>query len=124
MNFSASNKTYAFFDDFSAAFDMIPRNSLFYKLGSLGLSRKIISLLQKLYENTTSEECDGNKLSDTFEVTQGVKQGCLLSPLLFSLYLNDLHDFLPGGLTISSSTVKVLMYADEIVLLADSLGDI
>ena len=120
MNFSASSKTYAFFVDFSAAFDMIPRNSLFYKLCSLGLSRKIISLLQKLYENTTSKVWDGNKLSDTFEVTQGVKQGCLLSPLLFSLYLNDLHNFLPGGLTISNSTVKVLMYADDIVLLADS----
>lgn len=120
INFSLSKKTYAFFVDFSSAFDIIPRNSLFYKLSSAGLSRKMVALLQKLYENTNSRVWDGTSLSEPFNVTQGVKQGCLLSPLLFSLYLNDLHDFLPGGLVISNTIVKVLLYADDIVLLADS----
>ena len=120
LNFNLSKKTYAFFVDFSAAFDMIPRNSLFYKLSRLGLSRKMIVLLQKLYENTTSQIWDGNCLSKHLFVEQGVKQGCLLSPLLFTLFLNDLNDFLPGGVTIANTVVKVLKYADDIVLLSDS----
>ena len=119
INFSQNKKTYAFFVDFTAAFDMIPRNSLFYKLSSLGLSQKMLSILQLLYSNTKSRIWDGNTLSDFFNVKQGVKQGCLLSPVLFSLYLNDLHDFLPGGITFSGVLIKVLLYADDIVILSD-----
>ena len=120
LNFSESKKTYAFFVDFSAAFDMIPRNSLFYKLWQLGLTRKLISLLQNLYHSNVSQVWDGSSLSEKFPVNQGVKQGCLLSPLLFTLYLNDLNDHLPGGIAIGETTIKVLKYADDIVLLADS----
>ena len=90
LNFNKENLY--LFVDFSAAFDMIPRNSLFYKLCTEGLSRKMIVLLQKLYQNTNSQVWDGCSLSDLFEVDQGV-----------SLYLNDLNDFLPGGINIGGS---------------------
>lgn len=119
LNFQLKKKTYAFFVDFSCAFDLIPRNSLFYKLSNSGLSSKIVTILQLLYQNTSSEVWDGSLLSDSFYVTQGVKQGCPLSPVLFSLYLNDLHDHLPHGLNIEGWDVKLLMYADDIVLLSD-----
>ena len=49
----------------------------------------------------------------------GVKQGCLLSPLLFSLDINDLPDALPGGVNVAGVNIKVLLYADDLVLLAD-----
>lgn len=120
LSFGQKKKTYAFFIDFSSAFDLIPRNALFYKLCRTGLSRKMVRLLQKLYNNTTSQVWDGSTLSDPFTVTQGLKQGCLLSPVLFSLYLNDLHDYLPGGINVAGTVVKVLLYADDIVLLSDS----
>lgn len=120
LNFKAKKKTFAFFVDFSCAFDSIPRNSLFYKLSELGLSSKIIKILQLLYNKTTSQVWDGESLSEPFSVSQGVKQGCLLSPVLFSLYLNDLHDLLPGGVEVAGTTVKLLMYADDIVLLSTS----
>ena len=120
LNFQEKKKTFAFFVDFSAAFDMIPRSSLFYKLSCTGLSRKTIQILQKLYHDTTSQIWDGCSLSEFFKVNQGVKQGCLLSPVLFALYLNDLHEHLLGGICIAGTVVKVLLYADDIVLLADT----
>ena len=120
LNFNEGKKTYAFFVDFSSAFDMIPRNSLWYKLSSIGLSNKFVILLKKLYEGTTSQVWDGSELSKPFTVSQGVKQGCLLSPVLFSLYLNDLNDVLPHGVTIAGIKIKVLLYADDIVLLSNS----
>lgn len=116
--------TYAFFVDFSCAFDMIPRNSLFYKLSCMGLSSKIIRILQLSYENTTSKILYGNTFSDSFRVDVGVKQGCILSPILFALYLNDLNDILPGGVQVDDLCVKVLLYADDIVLLSDSPNEL
>lgn len=124
LGFNQKRKTFAFFVDFSSAFDIIPRNSLFYKLCRLGLSSKIVRILRKLYENTHSRVWDGSSLSDSFKVSQGVRQGCLLSPVLFSLYLNDLPDCLPGGITVAGTVVKVLLYADDIVLLSDSPTDL
>lgn len=120
LNFNIKNKVYAFFVDFSCAFDLIPRNSLLFKLSILGLSSKYIRILSKLYTNTSSQVWDGKNLSNSFNVNQGVKQGCLLSPILFSLYINDLHECLPDGVNISGVTVKVLLYADDLVILSDS----
>ena len=50
---------------------------------------------------------------DKFITNSGVKQGCLLSPLLFALYHNDLHDFLGGGVQLNDTNVRLLMYADD-----------
>lgn len=112
--------TYAFFVDFSSAFDLIPRNSLFYKLSCMGMSSKIIRILKLLYENTSSRIWDGISFSEYFTVETGVKQGCILSPVLFSLYLNDLPQILPGGVHIADTNIKILLYADDIVILSDN----
>lgn len=118
---SLNNKfTYAFFVDFSCAFDTIPRNCLFYKLSCLGLSSKLIRILQFAYEKTESRIWDGTSFSDPFSVNLGVKQGCILSPILFSLYVNDLADALPHGVNVADINVKILLYADDIVILSDS----
>lgn len=71
---------------------------------------------------TKSDVWTGKELSEHFETKYGVKQGCLQSPVLFSLYLNDLHECLEGGLFIDEMNIRILMYADDIVLLADDVG--
>ena len=57
----------------------------------------------------------------------GLKQGCLLSPMLFSLYINDLAKeikFLNKGVHIGESKVSILLYADDIIFLAESEEDL
>lgn len=120
-NFKEKKKTYAFFVDFKAAFDRVPRGALIYKLQALGISTKVVNLIQNVYRNTKSAVWTGSELSESFETYTGVKQGCLLSPLLFTLFLNDLHEQLGGGLTIDDLNVRLLLYADDIVLLADDI---
>lgn len=119
LKFAESKKLYAFFIDFKAAFDKIPRKLLFYKLHTLGISTKLITIIESMYKCTKAAVWTGNDLSDYFETESGVKQGCLLSPLLFALYLNDMNDWLSGGVNINGLNVKILMYADDIVMLAD-----
>jgi len=53
-------------------------------------------------------------------VGAGVRQGCLLSPILFALFIDDLPAALEGGVFLGHTKVKALLYADDLVLVADS----
>ena len=77
--------TYVAFIDFKKAYDWINRELLFCKLENLGVSSKMINALFSIYKNVYScVKLNGN-FTDWFEVKCGLKQGCILSPLLFSL---------------------------------------
>lgn len=122
LKFDEKKKVYAFFVDFKAAFDKVPRKYLLHKLRLLGLPSKMVSLIERIYEHTKSAVWTGEEISDYFETHSGVKQGCLLSPILFALYLQDLYDFLAGGLMIDGENIRILLYADDIVILADDIA--
>lgn len=65
----------------------------------------------------------GNVLSDSFTVTNGVRQGGILSPYLFNVYMDELSLELNKsrtGCCIGNSIVNHLMYADDLALIAPS----
>ena len=65
----------------------------------------------------------GSAFSDFFLVNNGVRQGGILSPLLFNVYINELSESLsklPVGCCCGNTVVNHLMYADDIVLFAPS----
>lgn len=121
IKLAEKKKLYAFFVDFRAAFDNVSRKSLIYKLFSMGISFKFVRMIESLYESTKSAVWNGHELSTYFDTTSGVKQGCLLSPLLFALYINDLHEYLEGGIVIQERNIRILMYADDIVIMAEEI---
>ena len=53
-----------------------------------GIPEKLVNLVQASYEGTTSRVVHDGQVSDGFEVTTGVRQGCLLSPFLFNLAID------------------------------------
>ena len=53
-----------------------------------GFPAKIINIIQQLYENSTCQVIHNGKLTDTFHVQTGVRQGCLLSPTIFLLVID------------------------------------
>lgn len=80
--------------------------------------------IKTLYVNQTASVKVGNETTQKFPIDRGVRQGCVLSPLLFNLYseaiferaLTDAED----GIKINGQVVNNLRYADDTVIIADS----
>lgn len=115
---------YAMFIDFKSAFDGIDRNALYYKLNRMGISSKFLKILKSLYENTHASVWNGFELSEEFPTTTGLKQGCVWSPILFSLYVDDIAEGLPGGASVLDLNIKILLYADDMVILAETVDSL
>ena len=69
---------------------------MFYKLDKNGIFKtsKVFKIVAKMYEGVRSCVFTGNMKSNYFTCNAGVRQGENLSPLLFSLYINDLEEYL------------------------------
>ena len=121
--FKKSKYLYTSFVDLSKAFDTINRSSLIYKMKLNGINGPFICLIEDMYKELYCTVKCNNHLSETFKTTLGVKQGCILSPTLFALYMNDLVDTFNDScdqVTLNSTKISCLMYADDIVLLSNS----
>ena len=77
-----------------------------------------------MYGNASSALLLNGRISPVFPCKRGVRQGCNLSPLLFCLYVVDLEQTLrneqSGAVTLVHTRLPLLMFADDLVLLADS----
>jgi len=126
VNGSTRGKLYACFIDFKKAFDSVWHEGLLTRLLQYNINGNFYSLIKNLYSKSKCFIKLGSKRTGTFEYTRGVRQGCILSPLLFNLYLNELSlqldqtirsdpIILPNNTRLSS-----LLYADDLVLLSKS----
>ena len=84
----------------------------------------ILTLLQSMYANAISVVQLGTEISSLFPCRKGVRQGCNLSPLLFNLFIADLEQHLEadeaGGVDLIHSKLRLLLFADDLVLLSES----
>ena len=76
--------------DFSKAYDRISREHLWFKLMQIGIHGRIFDSIKALYNNVKCSVCINSSMSEQFSVNCGLKQGCLISPLAFNLFINDL----------------------------------
>ncbi|XP_076031090.1 uncharacterized protein LOC143019336 [Oratosquilla oratoria] len=75
------------FYDLENAFDRVPRAAMWRVLKRFGYPENYISLVGSLHENTSGCVFYQGKLFEEFEITCGLKQGCILDPTLFAMYL-------------------------------------
>lgn len=79
------------FYDLEKAFDGIPRPAMWEVLRRFGCSEKFTSLIRALHDGMTGRVQYQSGLTEPFPITGGLKQGCVLAPTLFSIYLAAMY---------------------------------
>ena len=85
-------KLYCAYVDYERAFDKINRIVLWHKLIQSNISGKLLNVIKSMYANVKSYVSNDGIMSDFFSSGVGVRQGENLSPILFALFVNDLHN--------------------------------
>ena len=123
-NYNHTN-VYTLLLDASKAFDRVNYCKLFEKLISRKMSPLVVRLLLHMYTNQSLQVQWDNITSDSFSTTNGVKQGAVLSPLLFAVYVDGLlHKLREAGIGcyIGEKFVGALSFADDLTLVCPTLS--
>jgi hypothetical protein len=126
-------KTYLGFIDFAKAFDVVWRNGLMLKLRECGVEGRMLRAISALYAETTAAVRVNGSCTRAFPMSLGVRQGGVLSPLLFLVFINDfmkelksrkLGVFVPGvkraSPFVERERLAGLLWADDLVLVTES----
>ena len=132
----AKRRTFLCFLDLSKAYDSVWRDGLWSRLLDCGIDGRMWHALRALYRTVNTRVAVAGGLGDAFTSQLGVRQGCVLSPILFSLFISGvIADWVAAGLgvTVRNTTggagggerkVAGLLFADDIVLIADSEAEL
>ena len=122
QNYLCNNKRlYVVFVDMKKCFDSIYRNALWLKLFKLGIRGKLLRIIRDMYQKVKSCVKCCNSYSDYFEYAVGLRQGEVISPILFSMFVEDLELYLQNnvdsGLIIDDIVLIMLLFADDMAIL-------
>ena len=141
-----NKKLFCAFIDLKKCFGSIWRDGLWLKLYNMNLGNKMMNVMMSIYNNVKScismytHTPNGKtvcNMSEMFNCENGLREGENLSPLLFSIYVNDLHQYLNAKQCKGTQIVYhdandimyymkmlLLMYADDTVLFATTKTDL
>ena len=121
-------ETFICFIDYKKAFDSVKRNLLLFKLSQVGITGNMYQAISSLYSNPRSRVILNEYETQYFDCPVGVKQGDCLSPTLFAIFINDLATEIKnsniGVILEEGLLINILLYADDIVLLAENEEDL
>ena len=128
LNYVNSNSdVHACFVDISKAFDSVNHKYLMKKLLHYGVPSMYVSLIEFWYNNQFVNVRYMSHLSAEWKISNGVRQGGILSSLFFNIYIDSLLERLSClniGCKLGILSSNVIAYADDIVLLAPSVGSL
>nr|VZI44696.1 unnamed protein product [Spirometra erinaceieuropaei] len=131
---------YSTFVDLTKAFDTVNREGLWKIMQKFGCPERFTQMVRQLHDGMMARVTDNGAVSEAFAVTNGVKQGCVLAPILFSLmfsavlmdayrderpgiriaYMTDVHLLNQRRMhfqsRVSTTTVLELLFADDCAL--------
>ena len=110
--------------DLSKVFDNVDHYTLFTKLLKKKVPIYLIEILYNWYSKCFCSVKWGNSVSRIFPMVQGVRQGGVLSPILFSIYVDDVLVKLNAiglGCHLQGMVISAIMYADDVILVSPSV---
>jgi len=112
--------------DISKAFDRMNHHGLFLKLMQRKVPVNLLCVIENWFNTgmTCVQWC--STFSDTYCLLRGIRQGGVLSPYLFALYINDIIRGVEEqnvGCTTGFVSICIILYADNILLLAPSVNN-
>jgi hypothetical protein len=110
------------FLDIKAAYDSVDRRLLWKKCLDMGVPLWTVNILQQLFDHCQSKVVIRSRESSLFPHRAGLMQGSVISPVLYSIFVNSLADALDATATLEIGGRKVggLFYADDIALMAET----
>ena len=94
-------------------------SALLYKLGTMGVQDTFFSCISYMYKHSKARLKIINKLSESFDILCGTKQGHPVSPELFKIYIHKLSMELNVNVPeLNGKPISHLLWAEDIVLLA------
>ena len=115
--------TFACFVDFSKAYDNVKHGLLWKKLQDMKFPDEMLWMLKCIYRENTNCVRVNESFTKAFRISTGLWQGCVLTPILFNLFVNDLPASIVAtneGVQFGDNTISSLLYADDLVMIADS----
>lgn len=119
---------YACLIDYQKAFDRVKHEMMVNILKETGIDDKDLRIIGNLYWNQVANLRVEGEHTDYVKIKRGVRQGCILSPLIFNLYseriFSEALDGLEKGILINGHRMNNIRYADDTIVFADSLEDL
>ena len=114
--------------DFKKAFDSVWRKGLWRVMRHYGYPEKAIRILEEMYNETFSAVRGTESYRDWFVTIVGVLQGCVLSPLLFNIFVEIMittaMDESDAGAMVNGEIYSNLRFADDIAVTAEGESDL
>ena len=113
--------------DMKKVFDLVKQSMLFEKMIQRKIPPVIIRLILTMYQKQTANVRWNNELSKIFPISNGVKQGAVLSPRLYCIYIDELFIELrrrKSGCWVNDMFCGIAGYADDLLLIAPSLDSL
>ena len=120
---SVEQPLHLLFVDLEKAYDSVPLKNLWKAVKHYNISNSIIMAIKRLYENSFSNIKIGKQLSSGFYMTNGLQQGCSLSPTLFKIYIQNVLEHWQKkcarmGLEIQDTKIYSMPFAGDQLLIA------
>ena len=126
--FNKDRKLYVCFVDYRKAFDSVNREALFNILERNGISGDYLEAIKGIYKSVLAAVKQDGKYSEYFNCPSGLKQGCLLSPKLFTIFMTEISKALnedgKHGIQFLSNYPLIfhLLFADDLSLVSDTVS--
>lgn len=120
-------KLFVAFIDFKKAYDTVNRTVLWSVLIRCGVQGRMLRMVRALYSTVQACVLSNSGQTDFFHCLQGLKQGCVASPILFSLLINELANEIISrgkhGVSLGATEIELflLLFADDLTLLASTI---